>query len=98
LRLRDGRSAVELTIQLPKDKSKALFDVLIEMLSEIEAELGYKLDWQRKGDRERSLIIAYPEATGSQPHSEGEQLDWFVETVKKFRDSFNPRIERFFAA
>jgi hypothetical protein len=88
---RDRVLGVELYIR--HSAAKAAFDLLEAERSEIEAEFGATLDWQRMDDRKACRIAVY--RRDMDPNVEAQrsrQYEWLVDQMTRFSRSFGDRI------
>lgn len=91
LNQRDSRLGVEVYINAKE--AKRLFAELREKKSEIEAALGFELDWQELPDAHACRIAIYK--AGCPLEDEGrwqEYVDWIVEKVMQMSANFRPVI------
>ena len=86
---KENRVGVELYI----NDSKDIFDNLFSDKEVIEAELGYKLDWQRLNDRKASRIKYYIDGLNFEDHSNYQELDTkIIDTAINMRKVFKKYI------
>ena len=64
--------------------NKGLFDQLHDQKGEIEAALGYQLDWRRLDDKKASRIILFEDG----PETEDAEIDWFIKRAEEFGVAF----------
>ena len=64
--------------------NKDIFDQLHDKKEEIEAELGYQLDWQRLDDKKASRILFLEDSPGT----EDAEIDWFIKRAEEFGATF----------
>ncbi len=75
-------------------KNKDLFDRLYQERSEIEAELGETLSWERMDDRRASRIAAYRNGSIADDDEKlGEIHTWMMDRLLAFKRVFTPRIK-----
>ena len=83
---------------LRRDFINAVFDRLHEHRDEIEAELGINLDWQKLGNWWYSYVaLASDGLIDDPPQKQAETRAWMLETLPRFREVFNPRLEKILA-
>jgi len=90
---RDGRLGVEIYIQ--HADSKKMYRALLDKRTEIEAALGFELDWQELPDAHSCRIASW--RTGCPINDEGQwpvYLDWYVDRLKKMNEVFRPLIQK----
>ena len=82
---KNGYIVVELYI----NDNKELFDILYQNRSEIEKELGFKLDWDRLNNKKASRIKYYINGLNFDDHSNYDILmEQVIDTAVKMRDTF----------
>ena len=94
-----GRAWVYLWFNYSKDFIDKTYEQIKEHRVEIDAEFGAELDWWRI-DRRWNIAAVRIEMAGSiddSPEKQDEIRDWMLETLPKFRDVFNPRLEKILA-
>ena len=78
--------------------SNRVFDTLEMDKIQIEADLGVELEWYRRGNTSAFHVALRRQVTINDPLT---YLDltraWMLETLPKFRDAFNPRLEKILA-
>ena len=83
---------------LRRDFINLVFDRLSEHRIEIEAEIGINLNWQRLGNWWYSYVALASEGlVDDPPQKQAEVRTWMLETLPRFRDVFNPRLEKILA-
>ena len=87
---RSGRIAVWLNVQGPE--AKALFDDQHRDRAEIEAELGFSLDWQRRPRFKESKILVSRPGDYTLTESWPELHAWTVQKLEALRRTFSPRV------
>lgn len=89
-----GRFRVAININTgDRDRNVFAFDQLNARRSEIEAELGQGLDWDRLEDWVQCRIAAYRDGGVESPTAVlDEHMKWAVDLVPRFREAFAPRI------
>lgn len=91
---REGpRARVELSIW----DDKALFDFLEGCKQEIESQAGMQLTWDKRADRSISRIFIERESSSidDDPETLDATKQWMEETLVKFSEAFDPKIEEF---
>lgn len=78
--LRGRRISMEFYIGDDKDT----FDRLYDKREEIEAALGYQLDWRRLNNRKCSKAILF----GDYLENEDNRMDWFIKRAEEFAIAF----------
>ena len=75
--------------------SVSVYEALQLMQDQIDAELGTDPDWQ-KGDDESatSVIVSIGGSIDDPPEKHDETRAWMLETLVRFREVFNPRLEK----
>lgn len=77
-----------------KEQNEAAFDALHQQKSDIEAEVGVALSWQRLGDKQASRIALDRPATVTDPPERLEEAKkWALETMLRFVDGLRPRVK-----
>jgi len=91
-----GRARVELYIdQGDAAANKELFDWLAAKSSEIEAALGFPVQWDRLDDRQASRIAIYrPGTIESDEKTLSEIRQWMLENVMALKQQFTPLLKR----
>jgi hypothetical protein len=91
-----GRARVELYIdQGDAAANKELFDWLAAKSSEIEAALGFPVQWDRLDDRRASRIAIYrPGTIESDEQTLSEIRQWMLENVMALKKQFTPLLKR----
>lgn len=88
-----NKRQIKVSIIIEKNRQE-LFDFLLDNISNIENELGLKLDLDKNKGRRYIRInnnidiknkVNWPEA-----------IDWQLKTAEKFKEVFNPRINEFY--
>ena len=78
----------ELILELYIDNSKELFHQLYEHKSEIEADLGFELDWRELPEKKASRILITKKVNFNNRNKWQEQFDWLIEKTLKMRAAF----------
>jgi hypothetical protein len=81
-------------IRCARKNSKAHFFLLQNQREEIEAELGYSLEWEEHPESVGSSIIIRREGDFSDQSSWTEFADWLIEHMEAFQRVFRPRIKQ----
>ena len=93
----DKRFRVEIYISTgDRGTNKAYFDQLLRSQEQIEAQLGYRLEWDRIDAKQDCRISAYYNANVTV--NDGEELldalsSWAVVEMKRVRDAFRPFVK-----
>ncbi len=97
---RDIKYRIELVIDVGDyDKNKEIFDKLKETKEEIEKSIGFQLNWNRlKNSRCSRIELYYPEPVRIEEVMEDENkkkelINWTINIIKKFKETFTPRIK-----
>lgn len=86
---RDERLGVELW--MPGVEAKNRFASLFSQREEIEAQLGFELDWQELPDSKACRIATwYPDASIEDESRWGEYLDWITQRLVKMDQVLRP--------
>jgi hypothetical protein len=89
--VREERLGVEIYMGGPAAKER--FDQLLSLRGEIEAALGFPMEWQRLPEAEASRIAVYRSGSPLQDESRWtEYLTWLRERVIEMDAVFRPRI------
>jgi len=73
--------------------NKLIFDQLMAQRSQIDAEYGDLLSWERLDDRRACRVACYREASIDDPLlDQAELLEWSVDHLLKFKAVFGPRL------
>ena len=89
---RDDWIGVELLMN--DENAKPFFYQLLDQKDEIEADLGFAVEWMELPEKKSSRIRYY--RTGANPMDEVSWIDhfqWFVETLEAFDQAFRQRIK-----
>ena len=78
----------ELILELYIDNSKELFHQLYEHKREIEADLGFELDWRELPEKKASRILITKKVNFNNRNKWQEQFDWLIEKTLKMRAAF----------
>lgn len=80
------RNTISVEVYISDDKS--IFHKFHQHKDEIEAELGFALDWRELPDKKASRIIV-EKAVNLDNHDEwNSQFDWIANTAIRFKDTF----------
>lgn len=86
-------ATVGVELYLSDDASKSLFQGLLVQRPEIEAELGYTLDWQELPGRQASrIMIARPLSPLADRKNWPVYIDWMKNTLSDFDRVFRQRV------
>ena len=80
-------------IYMNDERAKQHFDLLNEQRKNIEAELGYDLDWQRLDEKKASRIAKYREGRIDNEDERQELIEWLYGKAVEFHQVFSPRIQ-----
>jgi hypothetical protein len=75
-------------------QNKRIYEVLSSESAQIEQELGVQLKWDYSEGRVRQQIWTSMAVDRENPLSLDSSRRWAIETAKKFRDAFGPRLIR----
>ena len=75
------------------ERAKQHFDLLNEQRKNIEAELGYALEWQRLEERKASRIAKYRDGMIDNDDQRQELIEWLYGKAVEFHQVFSPRIQ-----
>ena len=94
-----GKTWTYLWFRGSRDFVNKTFEVLKEVRTEIDAEFGAELDWWRIDRRWNiaAVRIGMDCSIDEPPQRLDEVRAWMLETLPKFRDVFNPRLEKILA-
>ena len=81
-----NRNAVSVELYISDDKS--IYHQLLKHKGEIEAELGFALDWRELPDKKASRIIIEKPVNLDNHDEWNQQFDWIVDTCVKFKRAF----------
>ena len=81
-----NRNAVSVELYISDDKS--IYHQLLKHKDEIEAELGFALDWRELPDKKASRIIIEKPVNLDDQDEWNQQFDWFVDVCIKFKKVF----------
>ena len=80
------RNAVSVELYISDDKS--IFHKFYQHKDDIEANLGFKLDWRELPDKKASRIIV-EKSVNLENHDEwSNQFDWIADTAVRFKKTF----------
>ena len=89
---RDERLGVELW--MPGERAKQHFANLSSLKAEIEAKLGFQLDWQELPEAKGCRIATwYPDASIEDEGRWGEYLDWLTQRLLKMDQVLRPIVK-----
>ena len=80
------RNAVVVEFYIHDDKS--IFQKLLHHKSDIEAEIGFSLDWRELPDKKASRIIIEKSVNLDDPNEWNDQFEWIIDTCVKFKRAF----------
>lgn len=81
-----NRNAVSVELYISDDKS--IYHQLLKHKGEIEAELGFALDWRELPDKKASRIIIEKPVNLDNHDEWNQQFDWIVDVCIKFKKVF----------
>ncbi len=81
-------------IRCARKNAKAHFFLLQNQREEIEAELGYSLEWKEFPETIGSSVIYRRDCDFSDQSSWTEFADWLIENMEAFQRVFRPRIKQ----
>ena len=87
----DGRIAVRVYLT-GRHGGDLVLERLLAERQEIEDATGMPLEWNPNPDNRDKVIGVYRDADLSEREGWDEHLKWMVETTRKFRDVFGPRV------
>ncbi len=89
---RDARLGVEVWIQ--REDAKELFSILEKRRTNVEADLGFELDWQELPDARACRIVTYRENSPIEDETRWpEYIDWIISKVVAMNKVFRPLVE-----
>ena len=91
MRIKDKKIGVG--FETRDEDGKELFDRLFKQKDDIEAELGFKLEWHRLDGRKATRIWYFREAELEESDSWDTYFDWILRHLEKFNDVFRNRIK-----
>ncbi len=75
------------------DRNKAIFDELQRNKSDIEKEIGAKLQWRRQDNKQRSsVVIERMGSIASSPEELQDLQEWAVDYLGRFDKTFRTRV------
>lgn len=84
--------AVELT--MADDPDKSAFNSLIAQRSEIESEIGERLEWLELPGKKASRVVLHRHGVDPADPAQYQELHaWMLERLQRFRDVFGPRVK-----
>jgi hypothetical protein len=94
-----GRAWVYLWFYYTRDFINRSFEVMKEEKGQIDKEFGAELDWWRINRRWNiaAVRIGIDCSIDDPPEKHVETRQWMLETLAKFRETFNPRLQRILA-
>ncbi len=75
-----------------KELNKELFDVVHEHFEDIEPKINDNVEWHRKSDIKRSLIIVKKEVDGVDESNWPEMIDWQLDRLCELENALEPLI------
>ena len=81
-----NRNAVSVELYISDDKS--IFQHLFQHKDEIEAEIGFALDWRELPDKKASRILIEKPVNLDDHDEWHSQFDWIIDTCIKFKKAF----------
>lgn len=81
-----NRNAVSVELYISDDKS--IFQQLFQHKDEIEAEIGFALDWRELPDKKASRILIEKPVNLDDHDEWHSQFDWIIDTCIKFKKAF----------
>lgn len=72
--------------------ASAALPQLMDMRSEIEAEIGFELDWNPNPENRDKVIACLYDADMGRQDKWDEYLSWMTDTALRFRETFSKRI------
>ena len=72
--------------------SEAALEQLESDKDQIEKEIGQKLEWNPNPDARDKVIALYLPADLRDEEQWPGYIDWIVDTTKRFRKAFSPRV------
>ena len=82
--------AVKLEFYISDDKS--IFQKLLQHKDEIEADIGFSLDWRELPDKKASRILIEKPVNLDNPDEWNSQFDWIADTCIRFKKAFKKYI------
>lgn len=89
----DGKIGIRVYIS-NKANAVAAIEQLLDQRSEIEEEIGAKLDWDPNPEARDKTIVLLREAELADRDKWPTYIAWMVEHIIKFRKAFAPRVKR----
>ena len=81
-----------------RDRSNDIYNALKAQQKQIEADFGGELEWHGRGNTVGFDVSTWRYATINDPQPALDEIRaWMLETLPKFRDVFNPRLEKILA-
>lgn len=84
------RNAVSVELYISDDKS--IFQKLLQHKDEIEADIGFALDWRELPDKKASRIIIEKPVNLDNHDEWNSQFDWIIDTSIRFKKAFKKYI------
>ena len=81
-----NRNAVSVELYISDDKS--IFQQLFQHKDEIEAEIGFTLDWRELPDKKASRILIEKPVNLDDHDEWHSQFDWIIDTCIRFKKTF----------
>ena len=85
-----NRNAVSVELYISDDKS--IFQQLFQHKDEIEADIGFALDWRELPDKKASRIIIEKPVNLDNHDEWNEQFDWIIDSCIRFKKTFKKYI------
>jgi hypothetical protein len=80
------RNAVCVEFYINDDKT--IYHKLIQHKDEIEADIGFALDWRELPDKKASRILIEKPVNLDDPNEWNSQFDWIADTAVRFKKAF----------
>ena len=84
------RNAISVELYISDDKS--IFQQVVQHKEEIEADIGFALDWLERPDKKASKSIIEKPVNLDNRDKWGSQFDWIIDTCLKFKKAFKKYI------
>jgi hypothetical protein len=86
---------VRVGLNIRRDADKAAFDALYNQRTQIEAEFGEELEWQRLPGRMASRIVLFRHNSNVSDQDQWDELHaWMLSKMERFRSVFAERVRQ----